>query len=49
MKAARTFDYVLDGKRDTMTLNPCEIRTIDRKVINEEAQFWDVMLLSHLA
>ena len=27
----RTFDYVLDGKRDTMTLKPCEIRIVDRK------------------
>jgi hypothetical protein len=29
-RRARTFDYVLDGKRDTMTLKPCEIRTVDR-------------------
>ncbi len=29
-RRARTFDYVLDGKRGTMTLKPCEIRIIDR-------------------
>ena len=26
----RTFDYVLDGKPGTMTLKPCEIRTLTR-------------------
>ena len=31
MKAARTFDYVLDGKQGAMTLKPCEIRIVDRK------------------
>ena len=29
-RRARTFDYILDGKSGTMTLNPCEIRTLPR-------------------
>ena len=30
-RRARTFDYVLDGKAGTMTLEPCEIRVVPRK------------------
>ena len=30
-RRARTFDYVLDGKAGTMTLEPCEIRIVDRR------------------
>ncbi len=29
-RRARTFDYVLDDKPGTMTLKPCEIRTLPR-------------------
>ena len=26
----RTFDYVLDGKKGSLTLKPCEIRVVER-------------------
>ena len=29
-RRARTFDYVLDGKPGTMTLEPCEVRIVER-------------------
>ncbi len=29
-RRARTFDYILDGKSGTITLKPCEIRTLPR-------------------